>query len=142
MSKIQNLITFALNDKTNTYSDVNFGTVPNFQAQEINAKTHVNVRGCKKHLTASGIRHAFAGHGNAELEKRNNQIAITNADFELLPSILDKPDYLEKGNNNRRGNEAVVFVKNIKGHLYHVVMSVVKYSDENRLVFNTMYIKK
>ena len=141
MSKIQQLVTFAKSDTTNTYSDVNFGNVPNFQAQEINAKTGVDVKGCKKYLTASGIRHAFSGHGNVELEKKNNQIAITDADFEHIPDILTNPDYLDRGNTNRRGNDAVLFIKKINGKNYHVIMSVVEERDETKLVFNTMYIK-
>ena len=142
MSKILDLVSFAKSDTTNTYCDINFGTVPNFQAQDIKAKTGVTVKGCKKYLTASGIRHAFNGHGDIVLENIKNQIAITNADFEELTKILDTPDCIEKGNNNRRGNDAVMFVKKIGNKNYHVVMSIVKFNDEDKFIFNTMYIKK
>lgn len=142
MSKISDLVTFAKADQTNTYKDVNFGYVTNLQAQEINAKTGVSVNGCKRCLTASGIRHAISSHGDLKSEKRKeNQIAITDADFELIPEILNNPDYLVRGGNNRRGNDAVEFIKAFKRKDYHVVMSVVVFKNGRELVFNTMYIK-
>ncbi len=43
--------------------------------------TGVNIKGLEKILTASGIRHAFAGHGNHKLESERGQVGIVNEDF-------------------------------------------------------------
>ncbi len=143
MSKISQLVIFARIDTTNTYNQINFGQVPNFQAQEINSNTGVNVRGCFKVLTASGVRHAFNGHGNNIEENKRGQIGITETDFELMPKILNTPDSIIRGNNNSRQNkESILFTKIINNKNYHVVMSLSTHQQENSLVFNTMYIKK
>lgn len=141
MSKISDLVLFAKTDTTNTYKDVNFGTISNAEAQEVTAKTGVSVKGCIKYLTASGIRHALNSHSNPKLEAKKRQFALTDADFEKIPEILTSPDYLVKGNNNQRGNDAVEFIKKYKNKDYHVLMSVVYERGEKKLVFNTMYIK-
>ncbi len=142
LSKISTLVAFAKEDTTNTYSDINFSIFPNFQAQTICGTSGVVVKGMIRYLTASGIRHAFSTHGNHSKESLRGQIGITDADFEFIPEILNSFDSCEKGINNRKGNEAVLFKKTINNKIYHVVMSVQHEKYENKLVFNTMYIKK
>lgn len=142
MSKILSLVEFAKTDTTNTYQDINFSYVPNFQAKIILDEIGIDVKGCVKYLTASGIRHAFNQHGDVDLEAYNNQYAVTDNDFESIPSVLSAPDSYEIGRYNRRQNQAILFKKKIDKKIYHVVMSIVKQGSENRLVFNTMYIKK
>jgi hypothetical protein len=142
LTKIGELVQFAKTDTTNIYRDVNFSIIPNFQAKIIEDATGIIVKGCMKYLTASGIRHAFNSHGNAEKEEIDQQIAVTDSDFEFIPSILSAPDSFEKGRNNRRGNDALLFKKKISNKVYHVVMSVVEEAYETKFMFNTMYIKK
>ncbi len=142
MSKVSQLVLFAKADTTNTHKEINFGIIPNFQAQDINGKTGVYVRGCKRILNTSGIRHAFNGHGNQLKENERGQIGIIDIDFELLTEIFNTPDSVVRGNNNSRGQHAVVFIKKIGIKTYHVVMSLVESRKELNLVFSTMYIKK
>jgi hypothetical protein len=101
MIQIKALVIFAKEDTTNIYKEISLGTTPNFQAQQINADTGVNIKGLEKILTESGIRHAFAGHGNHKLESERGQVGIVNEDFELLPQILKEPDLVLKGDNKR-----------------------------------------
>ena len=141
MSKILQLVDFALNDTTKTHNEINFGTIPNFQAQSIASTTGVTVKSATKILTAAGIRHAFAGHGNQVLENKRGQIGITRTDFDLIPIILTNFDFVIKGNEGRKGQQSVVFVKQIDLSEYHVVMGISKISNGLELVFNTMFIK-
>lgn len=142
MSKILALVEFAKADSSNTYRDINFSTVPNFQAEIILNAVGIDVKGCIKYLTASAIRHVFNSHSDVHLEAHTNQIAVTDADFEYIPTILSAPDDYEIGRNNRRRNPAILFKKKIDNKVYHVVMSVVTHDGEKVLMFNTMYIKK
>lgn len=142
MSKILNLVEFAKNDISNTYRDINFGNVPNFQASIILSETGIDVKGCVKYLSASGIRHVMNSHSDVHLEGHSNQIAVADNDFEFIPSVLSSPDNYEVGRNNRRGNQAIVFKKRIDNKVYHVIMSIVNKKEGNILLLNTMYIKK
>ncbi|KAF0242873.1 MAG: hypothetical protein Q8K64_09185 [Sediminibacterium sp.] len=142
MSKISILVQFAKNDTTNSYKEINFSSVPNFQAKIILEETGIDVKGCIKYLTASGIRHVLNSHADEHLEAYNNQIAVTDEEFEIIPIVLSSPDFYEVGNNNRRRNKAILFKKIINNKIYHVIMSIVNKSGENILMFNTMYIKK
>jgi hypothetical protein len=136
MSQIKTLVTFAKEDTTNVYKEISLGTTPNFQAQQISANTGVNIKGLEKILTASGIRHAFAGHGNHKLESERGQVGIKDEDFELLPQILKESDSVVKG-DNKRGQQSVVFIKKIITNTYHAAFVCTK----NNLVFTTMFIK-
>lgn len=141
MSKISELVTFAKADKTNIHKEINFATVPNFQAQEIKAETGVFVRGASKILTAHAIRHALSGHSNDAMEKERGSVGIEDTDFELIPNILNEPDRIIKGNKGRKGYESIVFIKKIHFNEYNVVMSIRKSKNDVDLVFTTMFIK-
>lgn len=139
MNKILELVEYAKANSNSDDKEINFGIVSNSLAQEINKETGVFVRGAKKKLTASGIRHALAGHGNDKLERQRGQTGLTNEDFDLIPSILSIPDIVIKGNKSRNGRSiSVVFVKTIKGNTFHVAMA----KSAGDLVFTTMFIKK
>ena len=91
--KIADLVAFARADTTNTYQEINFGVFPNFQAQEINAKTGIKVNGASKFLTSSGIIHAIKGHGDDKEESKRGQKGITDSDFELIPEFCQSPTW-------------------------------------------------
>ena len=50
LSQIGKLIAYTKEDTTNTYLEINFGQIPNYKAQEINAKTGVKVSGAKRRI--------------------------------------------------------------------------------------------
>ncbi|MCX6210279.1 MAG: hypothetical protein NTZ59_12475 [Bacteroidetes bacterium] len=142
MSKISELVQFAKQDTSNEYRFVSFSNVPNFQAQIINQVTGVSVKGMERILSAPTVRHIFATHGNDKLEKERGQVGVTDADFELMPSILTSPDYYDKSeHNNRRFAQSVLFVKTFGNKKYYLAMGVQKNGAIQELVVKTMYIK-
>jgi phage-Barnase-EndoU-ColicinE5/D-RelE like nuclease3 len=141
LSKISDLVLFAKQDPDSTYKEINFGIIPNFQSQSINAETGVDTKGSLRILSTFGIRHAFSTHGDNSQEQPRGQTGITDKDFELVPEILKSPDGIEKGNLSKKGDLAVLFKKEINGKFYHVVMNVKKSKEGKSLVFGTMYIK-
>lgn len=139
-NKVAELISVA---KANgIHEEINFGVIPNFKAQEVNAATGVFVRGATFFLNTSGIRHAFNGHGDHSIENARGQVGISDSDFELVPEILKDYDCVVKGNKGRKGQESIVFIKAIGKLTYHVVMSKNESKNGFGLVFNTMFIKK
>lgn len=142
LSKIADLVAFARADRTNTYQEINFGVFPNFQAQEINAKTGIKVNGASKILTSSGIIHAIKGHGDDKEESKRGQKGIIDSDFQLIPSILSDPDQVNKGIITARGDPSIVFVKKIKFIEYYVAMAIKKNKSGVNIYFTTMYAKK
>lgn len=141
MNKISDLVVFAITDTTNTYKEINFGFIPNWQGQKIAASTSVNVKGAKKILSAHGIRHALNGHGNDVLERERGSVGIKGSDFELIPTILDNPDSVINGNKGRNGFESLVFIKAINYSEYNIVMSLSPSKEGRNFIFNTMFIK-
>ena len=142
MSKISELVKFAKTDTTNFYQEINFGIIPNFQAQTIASQTGVIVKGAKRYLSTIGIRHAITGHSNHKLESERGQIGITDTDFENIPDILNNYQQFERGNKHRNGSlESVVFIKTIGHKEYHIAMSINKSKENLKLVFSTMFIK-
>jgi hypothetical protein len=140
-SKVAELVSFA--KSATEYKEINFGTIANFQAQQINSVCQVFVRGATMVLDTDGIRHAITGHGNHKLESERGQVGIQDSDFELIPEILKNPDSYEKSNNtNRMRTCSVIFLKKTNGKIYHVVMNIMKSNFGYRLVFKTMYIRK
>lgn len=136
MSKIIELVNFALQDSEKTAKTIVFGNTPNYVAQEIAKVTGVSVRGLKKTITADGIRHAFGGHGNDVLEKQRGQIGITPECFNCLSEVIAEYDYVEEGDPTRKP-KSVLYIKRISIGLLHIVMAC-KAED---LEFKTMYLK-
>jgi phage-Barnase-EndoU-ColicinE5/D-RelE like nuclease3 len=94
-SQIAKLIEYAKADVTNTHQEINFGNVPNFQAQEINFKTGIKVNGAIKVISSSGIIHTIKRHGNdkeetARGQKRNYGCRLRIDSFYFSQSGRDK----------------------------------------------------
>ncbi|PJK07991.1 hypothetical protein CO610_07450 [Lysobacteraceae bacterium NML95-0200] len=71
----------------------------------------LDILGYKHAVDGSAIRHVFKNHGNAKKEAARGQIAITDADFERIPEILESPDKRIYGLKNDIGREMVGYLK-------------------------------
>ena len=54
-SKIGELLVFAKKDEESEYKEINFGVIPNFQAQEINKNTGIKINGATNVLSNFAI---------------------------------------------------------------------------------------
>lgn len=143
MSRISQLVQYAkIDDHTNSISEINFGNVPNFQAQSIAAQTGVQIRGSVRIISSYAINHILKRHGDDKSEKERGQIGVTDEDFELIPIILNTPDSVVKGKDGSRGKKALIFSKRLAKGNHIVVMSLIVKIDGNRLEVDTMYIKQ
>ncbi len=146
-SKIGELIKFT-RENEGEYQEINFSTIPNFLAQQINQQTTVRTNGALKILSTHAIAHIFKQHGAGTGQEARGQKTITDADLELIPQIFSSPDTIEKGNQNSKGKQCVLFKKKINGCTYHLVAAVHNKKDretgkeEVKLFVNTLYAKK
>ena len=140
MSKISVLVDCVCATNPTICQEVNFGNIPNFQAQKINQIIGIKVNGAKKVLTAYGVRHILKEHGNNAAEIERGQRGITNADFELIPEILLIPDKIEKGKIVERNKQSMYFIKKLK-YEYFVAVILEGKNEGLRLVVKTMYKK-
>lgn len=141
MSQISKLIELSKNNPTNTEDEVNFGNLPNFQAQEINRLTGIKTNGAKKILTVYGISHIFKEHGVGTKQSERGQKDILASDLELIPLIMSHPDNIEKGKPNRRGHSSIKFFKEINTYYYCVIASFINSRGALKLHVDTMFAK-
>lgn len=141
MSKISEFVQYARTHPAPEHGEIDFGMIPNFQAQLFSQKTGVNVIGVTKVLSLEGIRHSLKRHGDDAEETKRGQKGVTDLDFEYIPDILRDPGEVRKG-DKVRGQDSLVFVRKIKGFLYHVVARVDKTKEKNAITVVTMYIKR
>lgn len=140
-SQIGRLLQYSREDTTNTYQDINFGNVPNFQAQNINQETGVKVNGAMKILSSHAVIHIFGTHGDDSKERPRGQKGVVDADFELIPLIFSDYDAVKYGGKNSNGKDSIIFIKEINRHRYHLVAAASVRQGEINLYVNTLYIK-
>jgi hypothetical protein len=147
-NKIGELVIFAQKDAESEYKEINFGVIPNFQAQEINKNTGIKINGATKVLSSFAIKHIIKKHGSGSNQEERGQKTIAVTDFELIPLILKDPDVVSYVGKNSKGKESILFKKRIDAFTYFVAMAVAyKKNNETKkeevtLFVNTMYAKK
>ncbi len=148
-TEIRDLFQFTFNNPQNEQRIVAiFETLEENLIEKIKLATDIDLTGFAVEIDNYGIKHAIEGHGNDERESKRGQIGITISDFERIPLIVqafDTARYDFRGTaENRNLRESIVFEKCIDNQ-YIVAMElrrVTKKGKQNRLVFQTMYIKK
>ena len=70
-------------------------------------------------IDVSAINHIFKKHGNMAKELGMGQIAVTIADYELIPDIIRNPDEISVSRNNRN-MLLLIYRKKIDNVYYYV----------------------
>lgn len=86
------------------------------------------------------IEHIRAGHGTEATEQPRGQVAVTPADFALLPRIIAAPDKIELAGVSKSGEQLINYVKQINGLVYVATFGIRPRRRTLGLV--TMYIRK
>ena len=102
--------------------EISLGTVTN--AERIKAETGFDVSGFERIIDNYGIRHTIKRHGNEAIESARGQIAVTLADFDLVPLITASPDLVFADGKNKIGRDVIVFTKLIDGIGYRHVEEI------------------
>ena len=141
IQSIQQILITTLSDTTNGHFKTTIGRLPKSQAEFIASYVGADLTGALRILDSSGIRHALRRHGNAVTEATRGQVAITPADFELLPTILQNPESMEYYEITALGHPLFLYTKRV-GSWYFVTESVRTSKYGATLVFQTMYKRK
>lgn len=137
VQKFEKSIDNAINNKyskTNTY----LGKVTNSIANKIKTLLGVNVENRIHTLSDFDIRHMINQHGNPIKEALKGQIAITKEDIKNIPNIINSPDDIVKGTDNKLGN-TIRYIKKYNDNTT-IVVEVVP-NNSNALVIKTMWKK-
>ena len=78
MNKILQFVQSAIANPENSNDEINFGVMPNFQAQEINRITGVITRTGLRTMTNYAVNHTIKGHG-VEAEKKRQALLPVGA---------------------------------------------------------------
>jgi hypothetical protein len=89
-------------------------------------------------LAPDDVRHVFRSHGNAGTELARGQVAVSAADFAMLPAIVERPDAIEDAGRSDIGERLVRYVKLFEGRRYVAVFAI--RSGRRTLALKTFYI--
>ena len=125
--------------KENKDYKTNIGKLQNWLVEELK-KYNINVNENTEHrITTNFLRHVNNRHGK-DTETQKDQMPITDKDIEIIPYVINEPDYIQIGTKTNKDKPAVVYVKNIsKGITYYVEEYI---ENNNVLTSKTMYKKR
>lgn len=91
-------------------------------------------------ITNDAVKHVFDHHGNAQAEIRRGNLPLTNDILNTLPDIVANPDNVYAGNLDSRGEQGIVFEKD----LGNGTVLYIQFDNKGRktLAGKTLYIKK
>ncbi len=138
-NRVRELIAYARSQPASGKRFITFGTVGPAEAQRLREATGLEVEGFRRFLDDQAIRHILSGHGDARTETPRGSIAVTEADFLLIPEVISQPDHVAYGGRTSQGKDAILYEKQVDGFLY----CVEEVRDSNRLLaVKTMYKRK
>jgi predicted nucleotidyltransferase len=114
------------------------GKVTNSVAAKIKSLLGIEVKNRKHVLSDNDIRHMMKQHSNQEIESRRGQIAITKEDIKNIPDIINHPDDITKGTDNKLG-QTIRYIKRYNDNTTNVVEVVP--DNSNALIIKTMWKK-
>lgn len=106
------------------------------EAAIIKEKTGIDVAGYTHVMNGDDIRHIRNKHGEGK-EKQANQIGLSSEDIAAIPSIINEPDSIKRGNPSRSGDDTILYLKTDEKGVNYVV-EVVK-TKGKKLEIKTMW---
>ncbi len=114
------------------------GKVTNNVAAKIKSLLGIEVKNRKHVLSDNDIRHMMKQHSNQDIESQQGQIAITKEDIKNIPDIINHPDDITKGTDNKLG-QTIRYIKRYNDNSTYVVEVVP--DNSNALIIKTMWKK-
>ena len=135
--RLESQIDNALQNK-NSNGTSYLGKVTDLVSNKIKSLLGIEVKNRKHTLSDNDIRHMLKQHGNQEVETKKGQIAITREDIKNIPDIINNPDEITKGTNNKLG-QTIRYIKRYNDNSTYVVE--VAPDSSNALIIKTMWKK-
>ena len=140
IENFRQFVSNALTSKEQTHKKMYFGAITQNLATEIKNATGVNVEGYNLSLGEDEIRKIKKSHGNEKTETSRGQRPVTEADYLVIPDIVQNADSIKRSDSDYEGKPALEFRKRNGNELTTVVAVV---SDKRLDVFvQTAYINK
>lgn len=92
-------------------------------------------------ISANNVAHAKSNHGVNGKKITSTSIPLRDEDFELIPYIMTKPSYVERGSEDVTGRESIRFYKNLSNG-YAVVVEKEQKNSPNDMETITMWAEK
>jgi Large polyvalent protein associated domain 38/phage-Barnase-EndoU-ColicinE5/D-RelE like nuclease3 len=73
----------------------------------------LDIEGFNHVLDGSAVRHMIKNHYEAKGEKSRGQIALSDSDLLALPDVVQNPDRVVLGTQNRLGKEQIAYIKQL-----------------------------
>jgi hypothetical protein len=108
-------------------------------ALRIKNATGIDVSGFKHSIDKSEMNHAKNRHSDAKVEQSRGQVPITNADFLMLPEILENPDSIRSIGKDKIGRETIVFEKLVEQN--NIITYEAVLTGKKELAFQTLFKK-
>lgn len=102
--------------------------------EKIAEENGFNIKGYNHDLDVSGTRHAIKDHGNSKSEEPRGQIAVTDEDFEKIPSVIYGYDNVSFGEFDKKGTPLIQYSKKFED-------GTIIYVEEIRTRQKTLTIK-
>jgi len=109
------------------------------QAEALRIEIGIELEGYKHILDDGSIRHVIKQHGNRDKEELRGQVAVTEMDFTLIPSILTEYDKVRSGGKSSLGLDVIIFEKVITDTYFYLVEVR---TGRKRLSMKTLYKRK
>ena len=140
IENFRQFVSNALTSKEQTHKKMYFGAITQNLATEIKNAAGVNVEGYNLSLGEDEIRKIKKSHGNEKTETSRGQRPVTEADYLVIPDIVQNADSIKRSDSDYEGKPALEFRKRNGNELTTVVAVV---SDKRLDVFvQTAYINK
>ncbi|MDT8856438.1 phage minor head protein [Paracoccaceae bacterium Fryx2] len=98
------------------------------------------VRGFDFSIDPSGVRHAIRTHGTPAVEAARGQIAVTAADFGLIPDIINHYDLIENAGVSDVGHPVIRFTRTIGDRTYVLAMEI-RGAKRRKIALQSLWIR-
>lgn len=136
--QISSFVENAISTSDNKLKTLKLSDVTSEEAAKIKVETGLDLTGFTHEIDNYSINHVLKQHGNPKKEESRGQVAITQADFTLIPDIVKNYDSIEHAGKTNVGRDAIKYVKRYDDTVYYVE-EVRDGKKGNRLTMQTMY---
>jgi hypothetical protein len=120
---------------TNENDKVEVGNVNDRLLKEAK-NNEIDLEGYKHSMDVYGVRHTLKNHGNAALEEKRGQVAITKSDIQQIPDVIYNYDGVSFSGKNKVGRETVTYTKKMPDGTTVYIEEI--RSGNRELTLNTM----
>ncbi|MEA5259619.1 hypothetical protein VB264_17610 [Arcicella aquatica] len=136
---LNEILTLAKTDTENKNKVLIIGEITHELSNILTQQSGIQLTNYRFSIDVYAIKHIIKNHGVPEIETPKGQVAITDADFNLIPEILQNPDLVFYDGQNKLGKDVFQFQK-IIGDKYVIIKEV--RTGKKQLALNSMRIIK